>query len=231
MKMKIFYTFAFILASGFVFSQSIQLTATSSLGSGDIGESEIIIPVGVKNISTSEKQVGVIAKTISSQTGFDNYFCWDACFEPGVFVSGTLPIVAGGSLSAFTSHLKPNGYIGTASIRYVFYVEGETDSLSFIANFSVTPLGVEKLNISQSSLSDFYPNPSTDKVSFNYNIFTSGAKLLVFNALGAKMVEKSLSVAEKTASIDVEKMNPGIYFATLEVNGKSVISKRFIVKR
>jgi hypothetical protein len=229
--MKKILTLLSIFSSSLVFSQSIQLTATTSTGNGEVTDSEIILPVGVKNISTEEKQVKVIAKTLSSSEGFDNYFCWDACFEPGVFTSGTLTIEAGAASSAFSSHLKPNGYVGTASIRYMFFVPGETDSLTFIANFNVTPLGVEKINVNESFLSDFYPNPSTDKVSFNYNTFVNGSKIVVFNALGAKVIEKQLLATEKNASLEVEKLNQGIYFATLEVNGKAIVSKRFIVKR
>lgn len=229
--MKKILTLLSIISSGVLFGQSLQLTATSTSASGDISESEIIIPVGVKNISSAEKQVSVIAKTISSSEGFDNYFCWDLCFEPGVFNSGSMPIEPGGASNAFSSHLKPNGNVGTAVLRYVFFAAGETDSLAFTANFSVTPLGVEKINFNTSFLSDFFPNPSSDKVSFNYNALTANTKLMVYNALGAKVEEKLLNINEKTATIEVDKMNPGIYFATLEVNGKALISKRFIVRR
>lgn len=212
-------------------AQNLQLTAPSSTAYGDINESEIVIGVGVKNLTSAEQLVRVTRQLISNPQNFENYFCWNACFDPSVSTSGNKLIQPGFTANDFSAHLKPQGTVGTASFRYVFYINGQNDSIPFQATFSVTPVSVEKIDLNSNFLSDFFPNPANEKVSFNYNALGGNAKIVVYNAIGSKVYESVLNPLEKTQSIDTDRFQPGIYFASLEVNGKLTNTKRLIIKR
>jgi hypothetical protein len=229
--MKALLTF-FALALCFsLAAQNLQLTASSSTAYGDVYESELIIGVGVKNVSSTEQLVRVTRQLISNPQNFENYFCWNACFDPSVSISGNKLIQPGYTSNDFTAHLKPQGSVGTASFRYVFFINGQNDSIPFQATFSVTPVSVEKIDLNSNFLSDFFPNPANEKVSFNYNVLGGNSKIVIYNAIGSRVYESVLNPLEKTQSIDTEKFQSGIYFASLEVNGKLTNTKRLIIKR
>jgi hypothetical protein len=82
-------------------------------------------------------------------------------------------------------------------------------------------------------VSNIYPNPASDNVSFNYIFYDAqtSVKVVVRNVLGSMVGEYMLSAQERQLTIPVERFIPGVYFYTLWVNNKSVVTKKLIIKR
>lgn len=85
----------------------------------------------------------------------------------------------------------------------------------------------EKLTVSH-----LYPNPAFDYVDVDVQINAnfSEVKLLIFNILGQQIKEVNLETNLKTQRINLRDLNPGMYPYQLVVDGKSLVTKKLIVK-
>ncbi len=85
----------------------------------------------------------------------------------------------------------------------------------------------------QVTISNIYPNPASDNASFNYIFYDAqtSVKVVVRNVLGSIVGEYTLSAHERQLTLPVDRFIPGVYFYTLWVNNKSVVTKKLIVKR
>jgi hypothetical protein len=91
----------------------------------------------------------------------------------------------------------------------------------------------EKLYSSaQLSVSNVYPNPADDVISFDYAIYDLQvhAKIAVRNVLGVVVGEYDLSAHGSRIEIDASQLPAGVYFYTLSVNSKNVATKKFLVR-
>ncbi|TAH20782.1 MAG: T9SS C-terminal target domain-containing protein [Cytophagales bacterium] len=85
----------------------------------------------------------------------------------------------------------------------------------------------------QIEISNIYPNPANDIVKFNYTLLEPmlKAKITIRNVLGSVIAEEELSHETKQLDIHVNEYTAGMYFYTLSINNKSIITKKFLVKR
>jgi hypothetical protein len=85
----------------------------------------------------------------------------------------------------------------------------------------------------QIDISNIYPNPANDLVKFNYHIIDTSAKvkITIRNVLGSIVKEEELSPQAHQLEIAVNEYSAGIYFYTLSINNKSIITKKFLVRR
>ena len=85
----------------------------------------------------------------------------------------------------------------------------------------------------QIEISNLYPNPANDVVKFNYLISDANAKvkITIRNVLGSVVKEEELSHHTRELEIMVHEYAAGMYFYTLSINNRSIITKKFLVKR
>jgi hypothetical protein len=85
----------------------------------------------------------------------------------------------------------------------------------------------------QIEISNLYPNPANDVVKFNYVISDANAKvkITIRNVLGSVVKEEELSHHSRELEIDVHEYASGMYFYSLSINNRSMITKKFLVKR
>lgn len=85
----------------------------------------------------------------------------------------------------------------------------------------------------QIEISNIYPNPAHDVVKFSYTLLepTLKAKITIRNVLGSVIAEEELSYETRQLDIQVNEYTAGMYFYTLSINSKSIITKKFLVKR
>ncbi len=92
----------------------------------------------------------------------------------------------------------------------------------------------DKLFVSdQLQVSNVYPNPATDQVAFDYVLLDPNlsAKITIRNVLGSVMGEYILDRNEQNLSISVSHYVAGIYFYTLTIASKNIVTKKLIIKR
>jgi len=116
---------------------------------------------------------------------------------------------------------------------YYGYAKAYTKT-SFPSNdgeFSVINISKNSTGIDDNTLSEIsiYPNPATDHITVNTTDSNSGIYTLqILNLLGDVVYSVSKEFTE-TTSININYLEPGLYFIKIENNG-SVISKKFIKK-
>ena len=84
----------------------------------------------------------------------------------------------------------------------------------------------------QLKITKVYPNPA-DLVAFmDYDMLESiSAKVTIRNLLGKVVREYDLNKGTHKIRIPTVNFDPGVYFYTLTINGKSVKGKKLLVKR
>lgn len=229
---KIYALLTITLFSLSLFSQGFTLTEATESVSGVSTDAELISTALVNNTSADVIQVRVRKTEVSVVEGSENYFCWNACFEPSVFASGLLPIEPGQYENSFSGHFVPNGTTGVSTIRYCFSSTSEPGDVCLDVVYSVTTLGISKVNPAKPHISDVYPNPANQNISMNYHLpsGTKEARVLVYNAIGIKVKELNVPAGSGKLNMDVFDLQSGIYTAALVTDGKLEISKRFVVK-
>jgi hypothetical protein len=126
---------------------------------------------------------------------------------------------------------------GLSRVRYtIFDVNNTSDSLYFYLDYNVTngPASVQNTPIVKPSFSNPMPNPASGAFSINYKMGTTAmvdTKLVVYNMLGASVLETTISDAEGTIRMDAGILADGVYFCTLINNGRQVLTKRLMVTR
>ena len=82
------------------------------------------------------------------------------------------------------------------------------------------------------TISAIYPNPASTQAAINYELNDEvvRAKVVLCNVLGNIVGEYSLSRDAKKLIISTQDFASGVYFYTLNVDGKNVVNRRLIVK-
>lgn len=232
-----------------LFSQSIQLLDT--LGNNVNGQTIIYashvldddnkVDFNMKNVGASAITIKVKRYELNTVPGTANYFCFYQCLSP--FNSGVYPfreVVGGINFNAgevkakyLNAHHQPLDNPGLAKFRYVAYNAADPNDSAFVdIHFDMT-VSINEASISQTKLNVF-PNPASKRISLEYSLanFTSNDSysFVLRNMLGATVKQFNMTDNSGKENINIENLQPGIYFYSLMVNDQVVTSKRLIVK-
>jgi hypothetical protein len=177
-----------------------------------------------------------VRKAVQSQASANSlfYFCTDQlCYAPSTNVSSNVSIAAGGQFLLVTD-FTPDNTNGVSVVRYsVFNTANPSDSMYFFIEYHVSPTGIAAHTNVKASIGSPMPNPAASVFNMNYNLgssFGTGtAKMVIYNMLGEAVRTETLSDAEGTFRMDVSVLDNGVYFTSLEVNGKQLSTKRLVV--
>lgn len=185
--------------------------------------------------TTSNSITAKVRKTImQQQSGQTFYFCTDQnCYTPTTTLSANVPMT-GSDAFALITDFTPANMTGISTVRYsVFNTSNPSDSVYFFIEYHVSPTGVNNLSAVKANIGAPMPNPANAVFNMNYNLgssFGTGeAKLVIYNMLGAVVKTQTLEDAQGTVRVDVATLEGGVYFTSLEVNGKQLSTKRLVV--
>lgn len=135
--------------------------------------------------------------------------------------------------------------IGGFHITYVTEAEGISIVKYRIANqdniagdyvdvyfrFDSRTTSVHNASMQASSLCA-YPNPASGNVNINYsyNGNASSLQLVVKNIMGATVQVLPLNTNGDKVMMNVSEFTPGIYFYSLEADGRAIMTKKLLVK-
>lgn len=205
--------------------ETLDFTATEA---NDDNELIIILT----NTSTEVDNIYLTKYVLSEVPGSSNLFCiGDLCYESA---SSTTPLVLqpGESSDGRSFHLlyNPGGTEGITTVKYVFTSGEFQDSVT--VNYIYGTVGMEEADIRVNSLSA-YPNPATASVNVAYDLSgfrTANTRLVITNLVGSKVVTRSISGTSGKVNVDISNLDAGIYFYSIEADGKIVSTKKLIVK-
>lgn len=247
MKRKLLFSLFALFSFAFTHAQSLSVIYDGQLLTngqeveilGELNEDmfyEVVAHARIKNNTDRDVSVLVHRITHDTVTGSLNQFCWVQCFAPWVDVSPTAFIIPANDTTpeeTFSGHYLPQNKLGTTVLEYVFYIETEpTDSVSFVAKFKITPAGINDWK-DKVRFGNAYPNPASSMVYFDLDIPAESKKasIRIHNLLGQPLVEKEVNTGSNHVSIPVAELKEGIYFYTLFVNDKSIMTKKLVIKR
>lgn len=187
-------------------------------------------------INATDADINVVCEMEDNSGIGSNYFCWGACFAPGVYTY-TNTVTAGGE-GIFNGHCMfvdkdwntlPVGT--TIPMVYHFYDERKPEEkYTFNVNFTYNPeQAVEEIN---TIFSNAYPNPANNTVSFDYEMQNANsAAVAIYNMMGQEVVRQDLNLGGSRVDINVSDLNEGVYFYSLIVNNQTVKTNKFVVSR
>jgi len=183
----------------------------------------------IKNISSDTINVLCQKIIIDTTLGTANYFCWGSnCYGVNTYISSTSNNLLPGEGDDIDFGGYYDAYCDPASgvIEYCFYLDSDiTDRTCITITYNGSSTSVSQVN--QAVVSDFYPNPASGMVSFNFNGNTATLKLI--DILGNK-VKEILITKKGVQTLDLSDMTKGIYFGNLIVNDEVISIKKLIVK-
>jgi len=216
-------------------AQGFEITDLQDSYRGSIGE-VIKVPLGFKNNGT--KPITLIIRTASSQIGTSqkNYFCKDGNCADAAVEDFIVKVEPGQTLNTLEVALDAGLVPGVSSVRYIAYNKSNPgEALEIELNFIVEEKP-EKANIYTSrdiTLQDVYPNPASDFAFVEYKIVQDNvkARIILHNVLGNSVGEYDLFSSDTKAKIQTSDLNAGIYFYTLYLNGKAVLTRKLVVSK
>lgn len=243
--MKKNYTF-FLLLTIFtcsVFAQSLQLTTHNGavVANGatifvkwNYGDTttDVFVELKMKNASASPVRYKAIKTNKVLPGSQKSYYCFaGGCFPDTVTVSPMeLSLAAGQEVTDFSAHIKPSGSTGNSVVYYKFYNLGNTkDTISVFVQTQIWHLGIN--DNSNADLSSAYPNPANTKFTVDYQLHEQGTALLVLqNVLGSIVREEPISSESGKIQMNVSDLPEGIYIYSLNLNGKSLVTRKLLIR-
>lgn len=130
---------------------------------------------------------------------------------------------------AFHIFYNPNGSHGVTFYKYNFFDAANPDiNSSFYIKLDNSTIGIQN-NASTQTIFAF-PNPASTRVTFEHQLTADYGKsvLVIRNITGVEVYSSPVTGSNTTVALN--NFNPGIYFYSLEVNGKAIATKKLIVK-
>lgn len=246
--MKKFYT-AFVLAvcllglqSQALYSQDLEIVnSPETVLTATTGDLYISNYIYVKNKSFLIKKVKVKRVIEELAPGQSTVFCFAGyCYLPEQDISETLEMKGGETTSQIFA-LNPKlediyGHPGTSKITYVIYnADNPEENISIQLTYHVTATtdirpGFDGLSVT--ALSNSFPSPAVDNARIDYNIAQSysNASLTVYNLIGNPMQTVRIDAPKGSVNIPTTSLNAGVYFYSIVVDGKKIVTKKLIVK-
>ncbi|MCF8364216.1 MAG: T9SS type A sorting domain-containing protein [Bacteroidales bacterium] len=197
---------------------------------------ELVAEMSVKNVSNETLTLYCRKIELDVMPGTSNTFCWGICFAPSVYLSPlTIVLSPGQTTNEFSGHYMPGGIEGMTKMCYSFFPQSNPgDSTYFYVDFLATQsVGIDEPKTDKVFVSNPYPNPANSQVTFDYS-FPSGyhnATINIHNLLGAKVKEVNIFGNNGKAVVDVNDLNDGIYFYSVNLDNEILETKRLVVSR
>jgi hypothetical protein len=115
-------------------------------------------------------------------------------------------------------------FVNSENIRDVFFIE---------AVYEVYNPVEDETNHKDISIGSVYPNPSyrIAQIDYEFKNPNASAKIVINSFIGNPVAEYLLDPLENTLVVNVADLNPGVYFYTLFVDNKNIITKKLVVKK
>lgn len=215
-----------------------DVTNGSYTVTGDASQFEMGLPLSVTLNGSVDRTVRMKRYESDVVAGTYNYFCWSECYAPQL--AGDIPfwvapdpqtLAAGVQFNGFHAYHRPSSIVGESAFRYVWYASDDaTDSVFVDITFDAVVVGVNELTGKNVRFAA-QPNPvESGDVTFTFDALGSvRSSLVVRNALGAVHLTIPVLPGQKSIALGSDRLGSGIWFASLEVNGREVATRRVVV--
>ncbi|MCR9080927.1 MAG: T9SS type A sorting domain-containing protein [Cyclobacteriaceae bacterium] len=238
--MKVFlriFAWVFVTLPLLAEAQEVRVLSEGLSFDGDIGASQRKTII-LQNESEVEKTY--FLKNISGDIGSSQEMkicIGDACFDAKRDLAKIKVTLAPGEI---ITDLYLEFSLGIAETRGAFdliFVNTSNIRESFIvqAQYDVTDPAkkIDESDYDAITISEIYPNPSNRVAQLDYKLKKREtlAKITINSFIGNPVAEYELDPERSSLLINVSDFNPGVYFYTLFVDNKNIVTKKLVVKK
>lgn len=238
--MKKIFTLILIFAAVSAFGQSLSLRYQgTTINSGET--LEVTVPqlnvtedfyLDVANVSESDIVVKVYKIEGDMVQGATASLCFAGnCYPPTVNESDAMTIPAQTTVDSAFHMMYKTPAAGVSYVQFRFVDDHNNDDCAEVTfRLVYDPTNVE--TVANTTKMRAYPNPASDNVTVEYAVSgnASNARLVVKNLLGATLYTRSLDVNANKVRLDVSEYPAGIYFYSIEADGRPLVTKKLLVK-
>jgi len=255
--MKKIYLILLVAVTGITYSQSILLSTPTTVTNGLISPALSTIVNGdtitycVSDLITTfeDGKVLVINNTVSTMdikvkrfgTQYScfnsNQFCWTICYASATSISPDgISITAGDSTTAFHGWMTPDESEGCCFMKYRFFNANDTTQFAdvtikycFSSSCASPTLGTAEP--AKTNLLALYPNPASDVLTAEFGPIENTGLISLTDITGR--VVKTIYLGDQASKqvISLEGLKDGVYIYTLHNNGKTISTKKVIVRK
>lgn len=159
----------------------------------------------------------------------------DQCFDPKKDLSKISLKLAPGEIFTDLYLEFEMGIAETRGSFDLFFVNAENIRENFVveARYEVASGSATDFTHKDIKLSEIYPNPSNRIAQLDYELVNAKAKakITINSFIGNPIAEFELDPERNSLVINVTDFQPGVYFYTLFVDNKNVVTKKLQVKK
>ena len=236
-QLLIFFTWLWLLVPVIAEAQQVRVLSDGIEFRGDLGSTQrktIILQNETNQVKT------YFLKTLRGSIGSSQKvkICiGDQCFDPKKDLAKIKLTLGPGELLtdlyldfemgiAATRGSFDLSFVNESNLRDLFIVE---------ARYEVDDpdVKVDDFDYKDIVLSDVYPNPSVRIAQFDYTIKNQSvkARIAINSFIGNPVADFELDPERNALVINVSDYNPGIYFYTLFLDNKNIVTKKLVVKK
>ncbi|HEY8403335.1 MAG TPA: T9SS type A sorting domain-containing protein [Flavobacteriales bacterium] len=235
---KIIFTIIPSLFLGLMASAQLELSGQSYVyyGTSSIIDEEVDAAWEVINSSDFPVLVSASRLAIEEVEGADGNFCWGLlciAWSTGNYNASSEQVYMepGEVNNSFKAKYRHHGHPGAATYRYCFYeVDNQVPTVCHTVTYAVdVEVGVNDVPAVGGEI-EVFPNPieNLGTVSYRFNQAPSNGKMVIYNALGAKVKEIGLKNQQGVVYVGGSEFTSGVYFCSIEDNGVTHETVRII---
>lgn len=216
-----------------------SITIRSTDNNGWVGFESLDLAVKVSNTSAGTMEIGARKIELDTlQSDVQHTICFaGACYATTVFVSPNhLMLPPGASDSGFIAHYLFDNRVhirGINHVEYMFYnVNNPVEAVTVNVTYNtVVNTGIDEQNNTNSGIL-LFPNPANELITLAFDDASSGVsdlQLKITGAMGDLVNVMKQFTNEKTIALETKNLPAGIYFLSVQNNGKTIKSGKFAV--
>ena len=234
--MKQFLLLTFFFSSLATLAQSLQVANEASGSQAVKANSWVANALAISNVST--KPVRVAVRQVSSQIGQSQYasLCFaNECAEDNQPLELTT-LLPGEQVDDVVLRFNAGYGKNSSTVRYFIYnLDDPNDGVYHAQTYRVFDDFPNGILFSQGDLKvgNAYPNPASGEATIDYSLvsFEGTAQVVVRNLLGNKVLEKKLEADKTSLKLETDRLGDGIYFYSLYLNGRGVVTKKLVIRK
>lgn len=159
----------------------------------------------------------------------------DKCFDPTKDLSKIKVTLGPGEIS---TEVYMEFDLGISEVKGSFDLQfvnnaNSRDAFLIEAVYDVYNTSVDETNHKDISLGSIYPNPSNRIAQIDYEFKNpkASARISINSFIGNPVADYELNPFQKSLVINVADLHPGVYFYTLFVDNKNIVTKKLVVKK
>ncbi|MFM9986230.1 MAG: T9SS type A sorting domain-containing protein [Flavobacteriales bacterium] len=227
-----------------LFSQAQIVTLDAPIevlyGTASMEDEELHGEITVTNNTASTMSLRCTSTLVMLTEGHKYQYCWGQTCSPfttnSYALNDVVTLGAGQSTETFYFKLRHYGNAGQSKVCFNWFDNNNPDVVvTTCVNFCVDAdcnLSASEIKAT-ANISAISPNPVTKTAVVSYDFATrpSNGKIKIHNLVGAIMKEVDLSQASGGLIIEAADFENGIYFISIENEGRVFETKRLVIAK